>query len=66
MMLTKAVADAGAVRPVTVRQWKRRGNIPSRYVPALIAAAEQRGIALSPADFFPSVASLDPAPSAAA
>lgn len=63
---TKAVADAAAVRPVTVRQWRRRGNIPNRYVTALSEAAASRGIALSPADFFSAAPAAAPSAPAAA
>lgn len=38
-------------KPVTVRQWRNRGNIPSRYWPRIIAEAAKRGVALTADDF---------------
>lgn len=37
----------------TVKSWKDRGSIPDQHKPEVLGAARQHGIALSPADFFP-------------
>ena len=38
-------ADIGE-QGVTVRQWRNRGSIPSRYWPKIIEAAAAKGVAL--------------------
>lgn len=43
-------ADIG-VLGVTVRQWRNRGNIPAKYWPKIIAAAEAKGVKLTLAQF---------------
>lgn len=43
-------ADIGE-RGVTVRQWRNRGNIPPKYWPKIIAAAEARGASLAWSQF---------------
>ena len=49
----RPLAEAlGHAHPTTVQAWKRRGVIPVRQIPAVIAAAEARGIGLKPEDFF--------------
>lgn len=56
-----AVAAALGVTPATVRKWTyprgrsegTDGIIPQRHIPALLAAAAERGVALTLADFFP-------------
>jgi hypothetical protein len=40
---------------VTVRQWRNRGNIPSRYWPKIIEAAQGRGAKLTLAHFISQV-----------
>ena len=49
----RPLAEAlGHAHPTTVQAWKRRKIIPVRQIPAVIAAAAARGIALAPEDFF--------------
>lgn len=40
-------------KPVTVRQWRNRGNIPPRYWPKIIAKAAERGHSLDWLQFVP-------------
>lgn len=48
-----ALADAlGHKHPTTVQGWKERGTIPSRQQPLVLRVAQERGIDLTPADFF--------------
>lgn len=44
---TTAFAAAIQVNVSTASEMKRRGSIPVRYWPSLIAAAEERGLALT-------------------
>jgi hypothetical protein len=44
---------------VTVRQWRNRGDIPSRYWPKIIKAAAARGHAIALADFLSPEAKSD-------
>lgn len=48
-------ADIGELG-VTVRQWRNRGHIPSKYWPRIIAAADARGTELTLAQFIASEA----------
>lgn len=55
----KAVAEITGVSPHTVMRWRyprsKRGTggvIPHRHASRLLAAAQEMGIDLSPADFF--------------
>ncbi|MGZ6195476.1 MAG: carph-isopro domain-containing protein [Candidatus Binataceae bacterium] len=49
----RPLAEAlGHAHPTTVQAWKRRKVIPVRQIPAVIAAAAARGLALTPEDFF--------------
>ena len=49
----RPLAEAlGHAHPTTVQAWKRRKVIPVRQIPAVIAAAQARGLALGPEDFF--------------
>jgi hypothetical protein len=43
---TLAVARHFAVTPQTVSSWIKRGNVPSKYWPSLLALARSRGISL--------------------
>lgn len=45
-------ADIGE-KPVTVRQWRNRGNIPPQYWRKIIAAADRRGETLTLEQFVP-------------
>lgn len=45
-------ADIGE-KPVTVRQWRNRGNIPPQYWRKIISAAEGRGQKLTLDQFVP-------------
>ena len=47
-----ALADAISADQSTVAHWKKRGVIPARQQVAILAAAKERGIELTPADFF--------------
>ncbi|OYD82521.1 Cro/CI family transcriptional regulator [Azospirillum brasilense] len=47
-----ALAEAVGVRQSAVAAWKKRGFIPARQQPAVLAAARNRGIKLTPNDFF--------------
>jgi hypothetical protein len=38
--LAREIGEKG----VTVRQWRNRGSIPSRYWPKIIAAADRRAV----------------------
>jgi hypothetical protein len=38
---------------VTVRQWRNRGNIPPRYWPKIIEAADRKGATLEWTQFVP-------------
>jgi hypothetical protein len=42
----------GNIPPTTVQGWKDRGFIPSRRHAEILAIANQRGINLTPNDFF--------------
>lgn len=44
---TLAVARAFDITPQTVSSWIKRGNIPSKYWPALLIMAREKGISLS-------------------
>jgi hypothetical protein len=44
---TLAVSRSFKVTPQTVSSWIKRGNIPSKYWPALLALARNKGISLS-------------------
>lgn len=58
-----ALANAlGHKHPTTVSQWKVRGVIPARQQDAVLRAAVEKGIPLTPADFFDTDASPEPAP----
>ena len=41
--------------PSTVGSWKDRGTIPDAEKPEVLAAAQEDGLPLTPADFFPVV-----------
>lgn len=43
-------------KPVTVRQWRNRGNIPSRYWATIVAKAAARGHTVPLSAFLPAVA----------
>lgn len=47
-------ADIGELG-VTVRQWRNRGNIPAKYWPRIIAAAQAKGVKLPLAQFIASI-----------
>ena len=44
---TLAVSRSFNVTPQTVSSWIKRGNIPSKYWPELLALARSKGISLS-------------------
>lgn len=44
---TLAVSRSFNVTPQTVSSWIKRGNIPSKYWPALLVLARGKGISLS-------------------
>ncbi len=50
--LTALATALGHRHPTTVQGWKARGVIPARQQARILAAARERGIELSPADFF--------------
>lgn len=50
--LTATARALGVKYPSVVQQWRDRGNIPSRYYTTIIAAAADRGVALTLTDFF--------------
>lgn len=52
-------ADIGE-KPVTVRQWRNRGNIPPQYWPAIMKAAAAKGFKLDWVQFLPE--GVDPPP----
>lgn len=53
-------ADIGE-KAVTVRQWRRRGNIPAKYWPRIISSAQQRGSPIDLQDFLPTETWLEAA-----
>ena len=50
--LTATAKAIGVKYPSVVQQWRDRGNIPARYYPRIIAAAADRGVRLTLAEFF--------------
>jgi len=54
--LTAMAKALGHQNPTTVQGWRDRGNIPSRRIPEVIAAAKREGFDLALADFFPAEA----------
>lgn len=50
--LTALARALGHKHPTTVQGWKDRGLVPSHQIPLVIAAGRERGIELTPADFF--------------
>lgn len=53
----EAMAAAIGEPGVKVRQWRNRGNIPSRYWPRIIAEAKKKGVKLDMSQFIaPAVA----------
>lgn len=65
-------ADAAAVvglSQTAIAMWKKRRQIPSNHIATMLAAARDRGIDLTPADFFdppPGPATTTAAPAEAA
>lgn len=49
----EAMASDIGENPVTVRQWRNRGNIPTRYWRKIIAAAADRGETITVERFVP-------------
>jgi hypothetical protein len=56
-----ALAEALGRPQSTVQYWARIGNIPAKWHPRIIEAAQERGISLSPHDFVAVVAQQEPA-----
>lgn len=59
---TKAVAEAAGVTDIAVRQWRRRGYVPTRNAHALLNAAKAKGLSLTAEDLL--VDHSAPAPAA--
>ena len=45
-------ANAADVKQPSVASWKSTGQIPAKRIKLLLAAAQARGINLTPADFY--------------
>lgn len=59
---TRKLAAAMELAPSTVQSWKDAGTIPNKHQVPLLRKALEIGIALAPADFFPSNIDAVPPP----